>query len=94
MNTLSQFFSAIMMAVAVGSYFGTYKATSATVLQPRRRDRRKAFRLQTYDRRKLTDDSVWSFIEYWTHRTVWIFVAATFLVVFSFTFGPKIGLIH
>ncbi len=92
MNTSSQLLIAIMMAVAVGSFFWAYKATSVSVFQPRRRDRRASFRPQAYDRRKQAEDTVWNAVIYWVHRIVWLFVAVAPLIVIAVTFGPRIGL--
>jgi len=93
MNTSIQISSAIMMALAVASYFWVYKVTSSSVFQPRRGDRRVTVRPEGYDRRSLTENTIWNSVEYWAHRVVWIFVAAASLLILMETFGSGIRLV-
>ena len=92
MSASIQFLSAIVMALAVGSFFWFYKVTSSSVPQPRGVDRRVAVRPEGYDRRSQAENTVWNSVECWAHEVVWLFVAAASLIIFVQTFGPGIGL--
>jgi len=93
MDASSQLISAIMMAVAAGSFFLAYKITSASGYRPRRQDRRNVYRFQPNERRNLAEHIDLSGAALWLRRIAWISVAAVILLDIAGTFEPVAGLI-
>jgi len=93
MDASSQLISAIMMAVAVGSFFLAYKITSASGYRPRRQDRRTVYRFRPNERRNQAEHVDLSGVAPWLRRIAWISVAVVLLLDLAETFDPIVGLI-
>jgi quinol-cytochrome oxidoreductase complex cytochrome b subunit len=89
MSTLNLIFVALVFAITVGATFMGYIASPVAAFRLRRHDRRKGTRSQDHDRRD-EDNSVWSEVAYWIHKTMWAVVAVILLVDFVLTFAPAI----
>ena len=90
MNTSIQFLGTMVMVLTVGSFFWAYKVTSSSVFQRQGGDRRASVRFKGCDRRYQVESDIWSSVEYWVHRTAWLLVAITSLIIFAVTFGSGI----
>ncbi len=93
MYASGQLLSAIMLAVATGSFFWVYKVTSVSAFKHRNQDRRLYPRPHAHDRRNQKEPIDWSVTASWLRRIVWITVAIVMLMDFAGTFEPIIGLI-
>jgi len=85
--------SAIMIAVAAGSFFWAYRITSASEFRPRGQDRRTVYRFQPNERRNQAGYVDLSGVAPWLRRIAWISVAAVVVADIAATFEPISGLI-